>query len=69
MIKITPGIRSAAAVHRNKQRSKRQMEWTRMLQLPDFKLRVEAVRSGLPMEAAFNAPADFIVAWLAANKA
>lgn len=45
------------------------MEWTRMLQLPDFKLRVEAVRSGLPMEAAFNAPADFIVAWLAANKA
>jgi hypothetical protein len=44
------------------------MEWTRMMQLPDFKLRVAAVKSGMPMEA-FNAPADFIVAWLAANKA
>jgi hypothetical protein len=45
------------------------MEWTRMSQLPDFKLRVAAVNAGLPFEAAFNAPAEFIVAWLAAAKA
>jgi hypothetical protein len=45
------------------------MEWTRMRQLPDFKLRVAAVKSGMPMDAAFAAPPDFIVAWLAASKA
>jgi hypothetical protein len=65
-----PAIRSAAAVHRNKQKGKNAMsEWDKMSQLPDFKLRVAAVKAGLPFEAAFNAPADFIVAWLAASKA
>jgi hypothetical protein len=40
----------------------------KLSQLPDFRSRVDACRLGLPFEQAFTAPADFILAWLAATK-
>jgi hypothetical protein len=40
-----------------------------LMSKPDFKLRVDACRLGLPFEQAFTAPSDFIAAWLAAAKA
>jgi hypothetical protein len=39
-----------------------------LMNKPDFKLRVAACRLGLPFQQAVDAPADFIVAWLAATK-
>jgi hypothetical protein len=42
--------------------------WQEMMSKPDFKLRVEACRLGLSFEVAFAAPADFILAWIAATK-
>jgi hypothetical protein len=41
----------------------------KLSELPDFRLRVSACNSGLPFEVAFDAPADFIRAWMGLNEA